>query len=304
MGGISDEELLEKDLYEILGVSQSSTEDEIRNAYKKKARRLHPDKNSTSDAHDNFILLTAAKDALLHPIFRERYDLHRIQTEFTQNEKQFRPRTEDEIRMANLQMEVERLQDELDQKTVQFEEKFRRQQYQLTDNELKLIKLEEENRKMIQKLTMLENMNQQLCESHKFHKEKADILQTENTDLKAKLSWLMTGNEDISPEVTGCPAADRKPIDDEQQNNTIFMASLACAFSNMVIARETRILSRSNSGASAIALWDFHGNAPDELSFQAGNEITNVQRVDDEWLKGEFAAQKGIFPASFVELIN
>ena len=30
MGGVSDEELLEKDLYEILGISSKATEDEIR----------------------------------------------------------------------------------------------------------------------------------------------------------------------------------------------------------------------------------------------------------------------------------
>ena len=30
MGGVSDEELLEKDLYDILGISSKATEDEIR----------------------------------------------------------------------------------------------------------------------------------------------------------------------------------------------------------------------------------------------------------------------------------
>ena len=30
MGGVSDEELLEKDLYELLGTSSKATEDEIR----------------------------------------------------------------------------------------------------------------------------------------------------------------------------------------------------------------------------------------------------------------------------------
>jgi len=70
MGGVSDEELLEKDLYEILGISSKATEDEIRNAYKKKARRLHPDKCKEPNAHENFVILTAARDALLHPLFR------------------------------------------------------------------------------------------------------------------------------------------------------------------------------------------------------------------------------------------
>ena len=49
-----------------------------------------------------------------------------------------------------LQAEIERLQGELDAKTSLFENKFRTQQSLITDNELKLLKSEEANKKFQQ----------------------------------------------------------------------------------------------------------------------------------------------------------
>ena len=40
--------------YEILGVKRSSTSSEIKKAYKRMARELHPDKNTAPDANDRF----------------------------------------------------------------------------------------------------------------------------------------------------------------------------------------------------------------------------------------------------------
>ena len=44
MGGLTDDELLEKDLFGILGVDRKATDDEITKAYRKKARKIHPGK--------------------------------------------------------------------------------------------------------------------------------------------------------------------------------------------------------------------------------------------------------------------
>ena len=45
MGGLTDDELLEKDLFGILGVDRKATDDEITKAYRKKARKIHPGKS-------------------------------------------------------------------------------------------------------------------------------------------------------------------------------------------------------------------------------------------------------------------
>ena len=58
-----------------------------------------------------------------------------------------------------LQAEIERLQGELDAKTALFEDKFRTQQCLITDNELKLLKSEEANKKFEQQGTGLKILN-------------------------------------------------------------------------------------------------------------------------------------------------
>ena len=43
-----------KDLYAILGVSKDATDAEIKKAFRRKARELHPDVNNAPDAEDRF----------------------------------------------------------------------------------------------------------------------------------------------------------------------------------------------------------------------------------------------------------
>jgi hypothetical protein len=51
--------------YEILGLQVNSSIDEIKRAYRKKARLYHPDINHLPDAKDQFIKLTEAYDFLI-----------------------------------------------------------------------------------------------------------------------------------------------------------------------------------------------------------------------------------------------
>ena len=63
------------DLYETLGVSRDANGDEIKRAYRKLARELHPDINPDPQVQERFKEVTAAYDVLSDPQKRQQYDM-------------------------------------------------------------------------------------------------------------------------------------------------------------------------------------------------------------------------------------
>ena len=63
-----------KDLYEVLGVSRDASEDEIKKAFRRQARKLHPDVNKAPNAEEQFKELNEAYDVLSDPQKRSMYD--------------------------------------------------------------------------------------------------------------------------------------------------------------------------------------------------------------------------------------
>jgi len=63
-----------QDYYETLGVSRDATQEQIQGAYRKLARKYHPDINKSSDAEDRFKLIGEAYEVLRDPEKRKHYD--------------------------------------------------------------------------------------------------------------------------------------------------------------------------------------------------------------------------------------
>ncbi len=63
-----------KDYYEILGLKREATEAEIKSAYRKLARKYHPDVNKTAEAEGKFKDLNEAYEVLSDKEKRQRYD--------------------------------------------------------------------------------------------------------------------------------------------------------------------------------------------------------------------------------------
>ena len=68
--------MADQDYYQVLGVSRSDGEEEIRKAFRKKAMEFHPDRNKNADAEEKFKEINEAYQVLSNATKRSQYDLY------------------------------------------------------------------------------------------------------------------------------------------------------------------------------------------------------------------------------------
>lgn len=64
--------------YDLLEIPKNATKEQIRKAYRRKAKQYHPDTNSQSNAHIHFLILRQAYETLIDVNKRHVYDMAMI----------------------------------------------------------------------------------------------------------------------------------------------------------------------------------------------------------------------------------
>ena len=67
-------ESMARDLYDVLGVRPTATEEGIKRAYRRLVKRYHPDVNKGRGAKEVFLEVKEAYEVLSNPLFRREYD--------------------------------------------------------------------------------------------------------------------------------------------------------------------------------------------------------------------------------------
>ncbi|TAL63300.1 MAG: J domain-containing protein, partial [Legionella sp.] len=75
---------MDKDYYKIMGVSQDASEKDIKTAYRKLARKYHPDISKESNAEERFKEMGEAYEVLRDPKKRAEYDQYLKNKDFQQ----------------------------------------------------------------------------------------------------------------------------------------------------------------------------------------------------------------------------
>ena len=57
-------------------------------------------------------------------------------------------------------------------------------------------------------------------------------------------------------------------------------------------------------GPHCVARFDYLSDEAGDLRFNSGDVIKLVEHVADDWLKGEVDGRSGIFPVTFVEIVE
>src|SRR5690606_18725451 len=55
---------------------------------------------------------------------------------------------------------------------------------------------------------------------------------------------------------------------------------------------------------TTVAAYDYVGEDSQDLTFRAGDIIHDVKEIDANWYKGTIAGRSGIFPKTYVKIIN
>jgi curved DNA-binding protein len=78
---------MDKDYYKIMGLSQNATEKDIKTAYRKLARKFHPDISKEPNAEEHFKEMGEAYEILKDPVKRAEYDQYLKNREFNQRQR-------------------------------------------------------------------------------------------------------------------------------------------------------------------------------------------------------------------------